>query len=172
MAIQGLKGKALDLAVIGNCRTAGLTNTTGRLVWWCFPRFDSDPVFSRLVAGDEERSSRRGHGVRRPAFGLSAHTAIVQTTIETARQRIPLTDFTPASCATSGVIRRDRPPIERLRACRASASGCATSTTAALHIARDRVPPHPLRLRRRRSAPATDAALRFANETPVRAIKR
>ena len=26
-----------------------------QLVWWCFPRFDSDPVFSRLIAGDEEK---------------------------------------------------------------------------------------------------------------------
>ena len=27
----------------------------GRIVWWCYPRFDSDPVFSRLLAGDEEK---------------------------------------------------------------------------------------------------------------------
>ena len=26
-----------------------------RLVWWCFPRLDSDPVFCRLLAGDEEK---------------------------------------------------------------------------------------------------------------------
>jgi GH15 family glucan-1,4-alpha-glucosidase len=45
----------LDLAVIGNCRTAALVDPTGRLVWWCYPRFDADPVFSRLVAGDEEK---------------------------------------------------------------------------------------------------------------------
>ena len=46
---------ALDLAVIGNGRIAALVNTQGSLVWWCFPRFDSDPVFSRLLAGDEEK---------------------------------------------------------------------------------------------------------------------
>ncbi len=45
----------LDLAVIGNGRTAALVDTNGRLVWWCFPRFDGDPVFSRLLAGDEEK---------------------------------------------------------------------------------------------------------------------
>src|SRR5476649_75153 len=44
-----------DLAVIGNGRIAALVNTRGQLVWWCFPRFDSDPVFSRLIAGDEEK---------------------------------------------------------------------------------------------------------------------
>ncbi|HKY19542.1 MAG TPA: trehalase-like domain-containing protein, partial [Rhizomicrobium sp.] len=45
----------VDLAVIGNGRIAALIDGTGRLVWWCFPRFDSDPVFSRLIAGDEEK---------------------------------------------------------------------------------------------------------------------
>ena len=45
----------LDLAVIGNNRIAALMDTKGRLVWWCFPRLDSDPVFCRLIAGDEEK---------------------------------------------------------------------------------------------------------------------
>lgn len=45
----------LDLAVIGNGRTAALVDPNARLLWWCFPRFDSDPVFSRLIAGDEEK---------------------------------------------------------------------------------------------------------------------
>ena len=45
----------LDFAVFGNCRTAALADANGRIVWWCFPRFDGDPVFSRLVAGDEEK---------------------------------------------------------------------------------------------------------------------
>ena len=52
---QSLKEQALDLALIGNCRIAALVNPTGRIVWWCFPRFDSDPVFSRLLAGDQEK---------------------------------------------------------------------------------------------------------------------
>jgi GH15 family glucan-1,4-alpha-glucosidase len=45
----------LDLAVIGNGQTAALVEPTSRLVWWCFPRLDGDPVFSRLLAGDEEK---------------------------------------------------------------------------------------------------------------------
>src|ERR1700744_5964419 len=45
----------LDLAVVGNGRIAVLLYQQVRLVWWCFPRFDSDPVFCRLVAGDEEK---------------------------------------------------------------------------------------------------------------------
>src|SRR5258706_9497067 len=45
----------LDLAVIGNGRTAALVDPTARIVWWCFPRFDSNPVLCRLLAGDEEK---------------------------------------------------------------------------------------------------------------------
>jgi GH15 family glucan-1,4-alpha-glucosidase len=45
----------LDLAVIGNGRTAALIEPSSRLVWWCFPRFDGDPVFCRLLAGDEDK---------------------------------------------------------------------------------------------------------------------
>jgi GH15 family glucan-1,4-alpha-glucosidase len=45
----------LDLAVIGNGRTAALVDPTARLVWWCYPRFDRDPIFCRLLAGDDEK---------------------------------------------------------------------------------------------------------------------
>ncbi len=45
----------LDLAVIGNGRTAALVDPCARLVWWCYPRFDGDPIFCRLVAGHEEK---------------------------------------------------------------------------------------------------------------------
>ena len=45
----------LDLAVIGNGRTAALLDPTARLVWWCYPRFDGDPIFCRLVSGREEK---------------------------------------------------------------------------------------------------------------------
>jgi GH15 family glucan-1,4-alpha-glucosidase len=47
--------QGLDLAVIGNCRTAALVDSHARIVWWCYPRFDGDPVFCRLLAGDEEK---------------------------------------------------------------------------------------------------------------------
>jgi GH15 family glucan-1,4-alpha-glucosidase len=45
----------LDLALIGNGRTAALVEPSSRLVWWCFPRFDGDPIFSRLLSGDDEK---------------------------------------------------------------------------------------------------------------------
>ena len=43
----------LDLALIGNCQYGALINTTGSVVWACFPRFDSPSVFGALVGGNE-----------------------------------------------------------------------------------------------------------------------
>src|SRR3974377_2621600 len=45
----------LDLAVIGSGRTAGLVDPSGLIVWWCMPRYDGDPVFCRLLAGNEDK---------------------------------------------------------------------------------------------------------------------
>lgn len=45
----------LNLAAIGNCVVAALIDARARIVWWCMPRLDGDPVFSALVDGDRER---------------------------------------------------------------------------------------------------------------------
>jgi GH15 family glucan-1,4-alpha-glucosidase len=88
----------LDLAVIGNGRIAALVNTQGQLVWWCFPRFDSDPVFSRLIAGDEEKGLADVLLDRQVASQSSydRNTAVV-TTILTAEDgaQVKITDFAP-----------------------------------------------------------------------------
>ena len=88
----------LDLAVIGNGRTVALVNPLARIVWWCFPRYDSDPVFCRLLAGDDEKGFT---DVVLDGF-VSAHseymrnTALV-TTVLTDRQggAVRITDFAP-----------------------------------------------------------------------------
>jgi GH15 family glucan-1,4-alpha-glucosidase len=49
------KDYGLDLAVIGNGRTAALVNPEARIMWWCLPRYDGDPVFCRLIAGADEK---------------------------------------------------------------------------------------------------------------------
>ena len=88
----------LDLAVIGNCRTAALVDTGGRLVWWCFPRFDSDPVFSRLLAGDEEKGFCDVwlEGVATSEAAYLRNTAIVRTMLrDGAGNAVSITDFVP-----------------------------------------------------------------------------
>ncbi len=43
----------LDLAPIGNCSISALVDRTGRFVWCCAPRVDSDPFFSNLLGRGE-----------------------------------------------------------------------------------------------------------------------
>ncbi|HEU4380400.1 MAG TPA: glycoside hydrolase family 15 protein [Hyphomicrobiaceae bacterium] len=98
MTLAATGSRALDLAVIGNCRTAALGNTQGRLLWWCFPRFDSDPVFSRLLAGDEEKGfcDIVVDGAVSYEASYLRNTAIVQTIIrDQAGNALSITDFTP-----------------------------------------------------------------------------
>jgi GH15 family glucan-1,4-alpha-glucosidase len=88
----------LDLAVIGNCRTAALVDPTARLVWWCFPRFDADPVFSRLLAGDEEKgfSDVVLDGMTHYESDYERNTAIVSTVLSDDRgNAVRITDFAP-----------------------------------------------------------------------------
>ena len=47
--------QSLDLAAIGNGRMAALIDGEARVVWWCFPRIDADPLFCQLIAGQEEK---------------------------------------------------------------------------------------------------------------------
>jgi GH15 family glucan-1,4-alpha-glucosidase len=88
----------LDLAVIGNGRTAALLEPASRLVWWCHPRFDGDPVFCRLVAGDEEKGFADVvlDGMTSYESQYLRNTAIVATVLTDAQGgAIRITDFAP-----------------------------------------------------------------------------
>jgi GH15 family glucan-1,4-alpha-glucosidase len=93
-----MSGYGLDLAIIGNGRTAALVEPSSRIVWWCFPRFDSDPVFCRLLAGAEEKgftdvvledlADTKSEYIR--------NTAVVQTILTDKRgAAVKITDFAP-----------------------------------------------------------------------------
>ena len=88
----------LDLAVIGNGQTAALLEPASRLVWWCFPRFDGDPVFSRLLAGDEEKGFCDVvlDGMVDFASDYERNTAIVSTVLTNSQNAsVKITDFAP-----------------------------------------------------------------------------
>jgi len=88
----------LDLAIIGNGRTAALLEPSSRLVWWCFPRFDSDPIFCRLLAGDEEKgfSDVVLDGMVDFSSDYVRNTAVVSTILtDHTDAAIKITDFAP-----------------------------------------------------------------------------
>ena len=88
----------LDLAVIGNGHTAALLEPASRLVWWCFPRLDSDPVFSRLLAGDDEKGFCDVvlEDMVDYASDYERNTAIVSTVLTDSKgAQVKITDFAP-----------------------------------------------------------------------------
>jgi hypothetical protein len=88
----------LDLAVIGNGRSAALLDPTARIVWWCYPRFDGDPVFSRLLAGGEEKGfcDVLLEGMVDFSSEYLRNTAVVSTVLTDGKgASIRITDFAP-----------------------------------------------------------------------------
>ncbi|MFZ5730001.1 MAG: glycoside hydrolase family 15 protein [Pseudomonadota bacterium] len=96
-----------DYALIGDCETAALVGRDGAIDWLCWPRFDSEACFARLL-GD----GRHGCWSLRPAEGL-AHvrrryldgSLILETVFETASGAVAVTDFMPVRGAASDLVR-------------------------------------------------------------------
>lgn len=92
------RGQPLDLAAIGNGRIAALINDNARIVWWCFPRFDGDPVFANLLTGDEDKGFLDVvlDGQVEVTSAYARNTAILETVIrDKAGNAIKVTDFAP-----------------------------------------------------------------------------
>ena len=91
-------GYGLDLAVIGNGRTAALLEPSGRIVWWCLPRYDGDPVFCRLLSGQEEKGFTDIvlDGLAEIKSEYIRNTAIVVTELTDRHgATVRITDFAP-----------------------------------------------------------------------------
>jgi GH15 family glucan-1,4-alpha-glucosidase len=98
----------LDLAVIGNGRTAALLEPSSRLTWWCFPRFDSDPIFCRLLAGDEEKGFCDVvlDGMVDFSSDYVRNTAVVSTVLTDHKgASLKITDFAPRFRAYDRIFR-------------------------------------------------------------------
>ena len=88
----------LDLALIGNGRTAALIEPGSRITWWCFPRFDSNPVFCRLLAGNEEKGFAEVvlDGLAEVKSDYLRNTPVVVSTLSDKNgNAVRITDFAP-----------------------------------------------------------------------------
>ena len=79
--------------MIGDGRTAALSSTHGSIDWLCLPRFDSDPIFGRLVGGDRAgffsiEVENRTHVARR----YRERSAVLETTWRTPEGEVTLTE--------------------------------------------------------------------------------
>ena len=119
----------LDLALIGNSSVAALVDRHARIVWWCFPRFDSDPVFSRLLAGDEEKGfcDVALAGLARDKSQYLRNTAIVETILtdeDGGRCASPISRRASIATTAPSGRRRSFAASNRSPACRGLRSGC------------------------------------------------
>lgn len=107
----------LDLGLIGNSRTSALIDQRARIVWWCYPHFDNNPLCCSLLqtehssAASDTPNSSDPSKISDDAFGFidllfqDSHTvrqlylrnsAILQTRMkDDAGNVIEVTDFAP-----------------------------------------------------------------------------
>lgn len=84
------------LGLIGNCQVSALVRRDGAIVWSCMPRFDSPPIFAKLL--DEQsggsftiRSADESLGVQR----YLPNTNVLETTFEGKDGAFRVLDFAP-----------------------------------------------------------------------------
>jgi GH15 family glucan-1,4-alpha-glucosidase len=91
---------SLDLAVIGNCNVGALLDSRARVVWYCLPRLDGDPVFCSLL--NDHRDGESGfYDVELQGFAWSEqryrkNSAVITTTLcDENGGAVEVTDFAP-----------------------------------------------------------------------------
>jgi GH15 family glucan-1,4-alpha-glucosidase len=99
-------------ALIGDAGTAALVGDRGAIDWLCLPRFDSDPIFARLL------DPAAGHFSVAPSVPFTStrryveDTAVLATTFRTSIGRATVYDFFAARTVPSK--RRDLTPFRAL----------------------------------------------------------
>jgi GH15 family glucan-1,4-alpha-glucosidase len=114
-----------DYGLIGDGRTAALCSSQGSIDWLCVPRFDSEPVFGRLVGGERAGSfSIRVDGVRETVRRYRDRSAVLETTWKTGSSEVRLTEgmvldvsssLIPQLVLVRRVETRGAPTIARIR---------------------------------------------------------
>jgi GH15 family glucan-1,4-alpha-glucosidase len=89
---------SLDLGIIGNCTISALIDRTGTVVWSCFPRFDGDPLFCKLLNDDSKRGfySVELDGLVRAEQHYLQNTAVLITKLTDGNgDGVEIADFCP-----------------------------------------------------------------------------
>lgn len=105
-----------DYGLLGDTRTAALTSSNGSIDWLCIPRFDSHPVFGRLVGGQDAGYFRLGPVDPAPVIDrrYRSNSATLETTWDTGAGRLTLTEGMVAE--VSGRLLPSTLLVRRLRA--------------------------------------------------------
>jgi GH15 family glucan-1,4-alpha-glucosidase len=85
-----------ELGLIGNCQLSALVRSDGAIVWSCMPRFDSPPVFARLL--DEQGGGSFSIRPATPFVGTQRYlpnTNVLETTFESPTSAFRILDFAP-----------------------------------------------------------------------------
>ncbi len=85
-----------DLGLIGNCQLSALVRRDGAIVWSCMPRFDSEPLFARLL--DEERGGSFVIRSAEEVLGTQRYvpnTNVLETSFEAEEGSFRVIDFAP-----------------------------------------------------------------------------
>jgi GH15 family glucan-1,4-alpha-glucosidase len=82
-----------DYGLIGDCHGAGLISTAGSIDWCCFHRFDSRPVFDRILDWDKGGYWQMSPcGPCRMSRRYQGPTNILETSFKTATGAVSVTD--------------------------------------------------------------------------------
>lgn len=94
----------LDLGLVGNSRTSALIDKEARIVWWCYPHFDSNPLCCSLLRSEESKGADGAFGFidllfdgsRTVRQAYQRNSAILLTRLQDAAGNvIEVTDFSP-----------------------------------------------------------------------------
>ncbi|HYD08383.1 MAG TPA: glycoside hydrolase family 15 protein [Reyranella sp.] len=93
--------------MIGDCKTAALVGSDGSIDWLCWPRFDSDALFAKLLGGQSN-----GFWLIAPHDDVKAvkrcyrrDTLILETTFETGTGKATVIDFMLPHGESSDLVR-------------------------------------------------------------------
>ncbi len=84
-----------DLALIGNCQCSALVDRFGSIVWSCLPRFDSEPVFGRLLDPQGGHFTIAPPGGGRGEQRYLPNTNVVETIFHSDEGSFRVIDFAP-----------------------------------------------------------------------------